>query len=40
MGELLSHPNKDKISEDGENEYVKFYNKVKIWFILYARMEK
>ena len=47
MGEFLSHPNKDKHSDDGENSFVRknlllFYIIiiVKIWLIRYARMEK
>jgi len=48
MGEFLSTPVKEKISNDGENSFVNnlflkiyFFNYlVKIWFLLYARLEK
>ena len=47
MGEFLSVPVKDKVSDDGENSVVKnkifklFFNSiVKIWFMFYARLEK
>ena len=47
MGEFLSTPVKEKISDDGENSVVKnkifklfFNNIVKIWFMFYARLEK
>ena len=47
MGEFLSVPVKDKVSDDGENSVVKnknfkylFNNIVKIWVMFYARLEK
>jgi hypothetical protein len=45
MGEFLSTPVKEKISDDGENSFVSiFYNNIlkiaKIRFMLYARLEK
>ena len=46
MGEFLSAPNKEKHSQDGENDFVSnFLNNIKIilgkiWLMRYARMEK
>ena len=47
MGEFLSTPVKEKISDDGENSVVinyifnyLFIDIVKIWFMFYARLEK
>jgi hypothetical protein len=45
MGEFLSTPIRDKVSEDNENEIVKeiinnLYKLVKIRSMWYARMEK
>jgi hypothetical protein len=40
MGEFLSTPIRDKISEEGENEYVNYTNLDKIWSFWNAWMEK
>jgi hypothetical protein len=40
MGEFLSTPIRDKVSEDGENELVLFNNIDQIWGKWNARLEK
>jgi hypothetical protein len=41
MGEFLSQPIIAKHSENKENDSVKIkINKVKVWYVIYARLEK